>query len=55
MTKRAQSGLSRANYDLGGSRFDAKKSDEITGQAKKQAKLFTRREFELVGHTDQLH
>jgi len=54
MTDRAQSGLSRANYDLGGSRFEAK-SDEITGQAKKQAKLFTRRELELVGHTDQLH
>ena len=52
MTKRAQSGLSRANYDLGGSRFEAM-SDEITGEAKKQAKLFTRREFELVGHTDQ--
>jgi len=34
MTKRAQSGLSRANYDLGGSRFEAT-SDEITEHAKK--------------------
>jgi hypothetical protein len=54
MTMRAQSGLSRANYDLGGSRFEAK-SVGIIGRSKKQARLFTRREFELVGHTDQLH
>jgi hypothetical protein len=54
MTKRAQSGLSRANYDLGGSRFDAKRMKQ-PDRLKKQAKLFTRREFELVGHSDQLH
>jgi hypothetical protein len=34
MTEREQSGLSRANYYFGGSRFKAK-SDEITGQADK--------------------
>jgi hypothetical protein len=52
-TKQEQLCLSLKNYYLGGSRLENERAAE-QAQLEGRTRLFTRRKFELVGHTNQV-